>query len=101
MDRRSVGELSDTIGPIYDCAFDPALWPSTLAMPRRHMNFTNASLDVLALPAGTVLLNVVSGVDEAWVRRTPGSTAATRSNSGAARRRCAASRWTSRSSCRW
>ena len=71
MDRRSVGELSDTIGSIYDCAFDPALWPSTLAMLRRHMNFANASLDVLALPAGTILLNVVSGVDEAWVRRTP------------------------------
>jgi DNA-binding CsgD family transcriptional regulator len=62
-------EFSTLVGSIYECAISPSLWPATLASLRGRMDFANASLDLLAMPTGKVLVNASSGLSEEWVEQ--------------------------------
>src|SRR5690348_5233820 len=61
--------LSDLIGAIYDCAIDPERWPDVLERLRLELEFANASLSMLAMPSGAMLLNVLKGTDPYWAER--------------------------------
>ena len=61
--------LPDLIGRIYDCALDPTLWPDVLVEIRQALDFEQAALNLQAMPRGTVLLNVASGIDSPWLER--------------------------------
>lgn len=63
--------LSDLIGSIYDCAAEPDRWPETLKLIRNELDFAGASLSVMALPSGNVLLEIMSLSDFAAIERTP------------------------------
>ncbi|WP_299843823.1 LuxR C-terminal-related transcriptional regulator [uncultured Jannaschia sp.] len=65
----SAARLSDLIGFIYDCAFDPGLWPAAMDALRTEMHFATAVLSSYALPSGRVLLNIESGIDSDWAAR--------------------------------
>jgi hypothetical protein len=66
--------LSRLIGSIYDCAVEPERWPETLKLIRDERNFAGASLSVVALPSGNVLLEIMSLSDFAAIERTPQDT---------------------------
>lgn len=66
----SLGELSDLIGRIYDCALDPGRWPDVLADINRRLDFLQATLTLQAMPSGTVLLSVASGISDDWLMRS-------------------------------
>jgi DNA-binding CsgD family transcriptional regulator len=59
--------ISRLIGSIYDCALDPELWPATLTELRLALTFHNASMSVMAMPSGKMLLNVTSGIEGRWL----------------------------------
>jgi DNA-binding CsgD family transcriptional regulator/PAS domain-containing protein len=63
--------LSDLIGSIYDCAAEPERLPETLKLIRNELDFAGASLSVMALPSGNVLLEIMSLSDFAAIERTP------------------------------
>lgn len=63
--------LSTLIGAIYDCALEPERWPRTLDELRLELNFANASLSVIALPLGGVLLNLTTGIEKKWLDMIP------------------------------
>jgi DNA-binding CsgD family transcriptional regulator/PAS domain-containing protein len=63
----SAEALSNLIGLIYDCALEPERWPETLAHLHNELDFANASMSLIALPSGNVLLNLLSGPDSAWM----------------------------------
>jgi DNA-binding CsgD family transcriptional regulator/PAS domain-containing protein len=63
--------LSEIIGYIYDCSLDPGKWSDTLTALRRELNFQNAVLSLLALSSGEMLLNITSGIAQAWLDRIP------------------------------
>lgn len=56
------GRLSALIGLIYDCAIDPARWPVAMEAIRAELHCHNATLDLIALPSGRSLTNVVCNV---------------------------------------
>ncbi len=62
----SFERLSDLIGAIYDCALEPELWPRCLEAMRLEMNFQNASLSLIKMPEGTMLLNFNTGIEKKW-----------------------------------
>ncbi len=62
--------LSDVFGSIYNCAVEPERWPETLKLIRSELDFAGASLSVMALPSGNVLLEVMSLSDLATIERT-------------------------------
>ncbi len=62
--------MSDLIGRIYDCALDPARWPDVLADINRRIGFLQATLTLQAMPSGTVLLSVASGIPDDWLMRS-------------------------------
>ena len=66
--------LSNLIGSIYDCAVEPERWPETLELIRNELDFAGASLSVMALPPGNVLLEIMSLSDFAAIERTPQDT---------------------------
>ncbi len=59
--------LSDVFGSIYNCAVEPERWPETLKLIRSELDFAGASLSVMALPSGNVLLEVMSLSDLATI----------------------------------
>jgi hypothetical protein len=60
------------IGAIYDCALEPERWPATLTRIREALDFADASLSLVALPSGDVLLlDVMSSADPIWIERAP------------------------------
>jgi DNA-binding CsgD family transcriptional regulator len=61
--------MSQLIGSIYDCAIEPERWPDTLERLRLELEFANASLSMLAMPSGAILLNIVKGPDPYWLDR--------------------------------
>ena len=63
--------LSHLIGLIYDCALEPKRWPETLTRIREAIDFANASLSLVALPSGDVLLDTMSSADPGWIARAP------------------------------
>jgi PAS domain-containing protein len=67
----SAEALSSLIGSIYDCTLDPGRWPETLERLRIALDFHNASISLLALPAGDLLLNTMTGVPAHWLERVP------------------------------
>lgn len=70
MDKgRFVELLPELIGRIYDCALGPELWPETLVEVREALDFAQAALNLQAMPNGTVLLNVASGIESPWLER--------------------------------
>ena len=66
--------LSNLIDSIYDCAVEPERWPETLKLIRNELDFAGASLSVMALPSGNVLLEIMSLSDFAAIERTPQDT---------------------------
>jgi DNA-binding CsgD family transcriptional regulator/PAS domain-containing protein len=66
--------LSNLIGSVYDCAVKPERWPETLKLIRNELDFAGASLSVIALPSGNVLLEIMSLSDFAAIERTPQDT---------------------------
>src|SRR5262249_7028564 len=52
--------LSNLIGLIYDCAVEPQRWPETVKHIQNELDFAGASLSVMAVPTGNVLLDVMS-----------------------------------------
>ncbi|MBV2149998.1 helix-turn-helix transcriptional regulator [Sphingobium sp. AS12] len=71
MRERSVTDISNLIGMIYDCALDPECWPEALAAMRRQLGFQYATLALQALPAGIPLLQASSGLAAEWLARIP------------------------------
>jgi DNA-binding CsgD family transcriptional regulator/PAS domain-containing protein len=65
--------LSHLIGLVYDCALEPERWPDTLSCLRNALDFANASLSLVALPSGEVLLDNMSSADPIWIERAPQS----------------------------
>ena len=57
------------VGMLYDAAIDSALWPVACAAVSEALHFKNASLAIQALPAGDIILNVTSGVEQPWLAR--------------------------------
>lgn len=66
--------LSNLIGSIYDCAVEPERWSETLKLIRNELDFAGASLSVMALPSGNILLEIMSSSDFAAIERTPQDT---------------------------
>ena len=91
--------LSHLIGSIYDCALEPDRWPETLTRIREELDFANASLSLLTLPSGDVLLDTMSSADPIWIERAPQNREGVIEIWGGEEvlRLC---RWPSRSSCR-
>lgn len=58
--------FSELVGLIYDCAIDPARWPIAMEAIRLELDFHNATLDLILLPAGTALSNVVCNVPDRY-----------------------------------
>ena len=58
--------LSRLIGSIYDCAIDPALWPSTLEQIALALDSPAAALNVLDIVAGTERTLVYAGVSKEY-----------------------------------
>jgi DNA-binding CsgD family transcriptional regulator len=67
----SAAALSEIVGSIYDCAIDPSGWLTVLDRLRRELNFHNAILSVVNMKQGRVLLNINSGVPDAWRKALP------------------------------
>lgn len=70
IDAQSIVAMSDLIGPIYDCAIDPARWPEVLAEISRRLGFCQVTLTLQAMPSGAVMLNVASGISDSWLERS-------------------------------
>jgi DNA-binding CsgD family transcriptional regulator/PAS domain-containing protein len=66
--------LSSLIGSIYDRGVEPERWPETVKLIRNELDFAGASLSVMALPSGNVLLEIMSLSDFAATERTPQDT---------------------------
>ncbi len=66
----STASFSHLVGRIYDSAIDPDVWPETLALLQQELGFSTASLTLVALPAGELLLQVASGIPQEWLART-------------------------------
>jgi DNA-binding CsgD family transcriptional regulator/PAS domain-containing protein len=60
--RIDAARLSHLIGLIYDAAIEPARWPIAMEAIRAELNFHNATLDLILLPSGHALSNVVCNV---------------------------------------
>lgn len=58
----SAARLSELVGLIYDAAIEPARWPIAMEAVRAELNFHNATLDLILLPSGHALSNVVCNV---------------------------------------
>jgi DNA-binding CsgD family transcriptional regulator/PAS domain-containing protein len=69
-DAQSIVAMADLIGPIYDCALDPARWPDVLAEIGRRLGFCQVTLTLQAMPSGAVMLNVASGISDSWLERS-------------------------------
>lgn len=67
----SAERISDLIAGIYDCALDCSLWPAVLDCVRQELGFHNASLVVLQLPSGAVIMNVAVGMPDPWKAPVP------------------------------
>jgi DNA-binding CsgD family transcriptional regulator/PAS domain-containing protein len=65
----AVDALSGLIGSIYDCAIEPERWANALEHLRVELDFANASLSMVAMPSGAILLNVLKGPEPCWVER--------------------------------
>jgi hypothetical protein len=65
----SAAALSRLIGGIYDCVLAPGQWPAVLEQLRQELSFANASLSAIRLPAGPMLLNVLTGPSADWIAR--------------------------------
>lgn len=63
-------QLSNLIGGIYDCALDPSLWRDVLAGIGEWLAFGQVTLTLQAMPSGTVMLSVASGIPEPWFERS-------------------------------
>jgi len=63
--------LSTLIGSIYDCALEPERWPDTLTRLRLELDFANASISLLSLSSGSLLLSIMTGPDPIWLERMP------------------------------
>lgn len=61
--------FADIVGLIYDCALDPDCWPDALAQIMQGLNFCNAALSLMDMQAGTIVLNITSGIEEPWLGR--------------------------------
>ncbi|UIJ44491.1 helix-turn-helix transcriptional regulator [Sphingomonas cannabina] len=68
-DPISLAVLSDIIGAIYDCAIDPALWPATMDMICRELDFRTGAIGLIALPDGEQLLSATTGFEAPWLDR--------------------------------
>lgn len=66
--------LSSLIDSIYDRGVEPERWPETLKLIRNELDFAGASLSVMALPSGNVLLEIMNLSDFAATERTPQDT---------------------------
>ena len=62
----SAARLSELIGLIYDSAIEPSLWPIAMEAIRAELNFHNATLDLILLPSGKALSNVVCNVPASY-----------------------------------
>jgi hypothetical protein len=58
--RIAAAAFSNLIRSIYDCAAEPERWPETLTLIRNELDFAEASLLVMALPSGNILLQIMS-----------------------------------------
>jgi DNA-binding CsgD family transcriptional regulator len=63
-DPISAARLSELIGLIYDCAIEPSRWPIAMEAIRAELDFHNATLDLILLPSGTALSNIVCNVPQ-------------------------------------
>ena len=60
--------LSDVIGRVYDCAIDPNRWEDALSHVYPLVHCASASLDLVDLRTGRVLLHVATGIPEEFAR---------------------------------
>jgi DNA-binding CsgD family transcriptional regulator/PAS domain-containing protein len=54
--------FSELVGLIYDCAIEPARWPIAMEAIRTELNFHNAMLELILLPSGVALSNIICNV---------------------------------------
>lgn len=61
-DPISAVRLSELVGLIYDAAIEPARWPVAMEAIRAELDCLNATLDLILLPSGRALSNIVCNV---------------------------------------
>ena len=69
----SAARLSELVGLIYDCAIEPARWPIAMEAIRAELDFHNATLDLIRLPSGAALSNVVCNVPPQYLELMAGA----------------------------
>lgn len=65
-DQIDVAELSDAIGAIYDCAIDPAGWPTALGRMAALLDASTGLINVYDYVARSVRIGARFGGDDAW-----------------------------------
>src|SRR6185437_12525705 len=67
---RSVADVClKLVGPIYDCAINPDLWPQTLRRISDALDCQNGHIFLFDTRGQKVLLNIASGVPDEWLAR--------------------------------
>jgi hypothetical protein len=59
----------ELVGPIYDCAINPDLWPQTLRRIADALDFQVGQIFLVAPKTQNFLLNITSGLDDEWLAR--------------------------------
>ena len=68
--RRSVADIClELVGPIYDCAINPDLWPQTLRQISDALDCHNGQILLVDTTAQKLLLSISCGIDEEWLAR--------------------------------
>jgi DNA-binding CsgD family transcriptional regulator len=68
-DRSATDICLDLVGPIYDCAINPDLWPQTLRRIADAIDCQNGHIFLIDAKQQKFLLNISSGLDDEWLAR--------------------------------
>ena len=67
---RSIADVClELVGPIYDCAINPDLWPQTLRRISDALDCQNGQIFLMDAKLQTFLLNISCGIDNEWLAR--------------------------------
>jgi DNA-binding CsgD family transcriptional regulator len=70
MSTRSVADIClDLVGPIYDCAINPGLWPDTLRRICDEIDCQSGQIFLNDWHANRFLLKISYGIDDQWLAR--------------------------------
>jgi hypothetical protein len=68
-DRSAADICLELVGPIYDCAIDPSLWPQTLRRIADALDCRNGAIFLVDEQAQELLLNISCGLSDEWLAR--------------------------------